>query len=259
MVKTMTKDLMSSKNWNLLWRFRNNRDLKSRIKKSLREWALKDVNKMLGAFMDAVDKPILDVIELGCAPGLVLRELNKARPDHNLHGVDYSDEGLAIAKKFLEEKGVEANLIKADILTYTPSRTYDLVISGGLIEHYSDPVEILRAHKKFAGHDGLIVAIVPNLSNFFVKKALENFRPNDLQTHNLDIMNKDALFKLFSESGLSDIKTGGSVGPLLPTPYETPTIKSKAYKYFSYLWNYCIRFIPTSLTWHGYYWAQGRP
>lgn len=251
--------MMSPDKWASEWHSRKPQNVGDRIKQTLRRWALKDFNRMIGMLVDFGDKSEMDIIELGCAPGRILKELYLTRPTHNYFGIDYSRDGLEITKQFLEENGIKAELIHADIQTYIPDKTYDLVFSFGLIEHFSDPIDILNAHKKFVSTDGWVIASVPNLSNYFVNNALKRFRPVDLETHNLDIMSRDALKKNFINSGFRDIQVGGAVGPLLPTPKETPTLQSKAYKLFSYMWNGSIRIIPPSLTWYGYYWACGKP
>jgi 2-polyprenyl-3-methyl-5-hydroxy-6-metoxy-1,4-benzoquinol methylase len=255
----MTKDMMTPEQWAAEWHSRKIQTTKDTIKESLRQWAMRDFDRMLAMLLDSGGKKKMDVIELGCAPGIILKSLYLSRPIHTYFGIEYSLEGLAITRQFLTENKIEARLIHGDIRTYVPERTYDMVISFGLIEHFSHPVEILKAHKKFVNTDGVVIVSVPNLSNYYVQKALEKFRPVDLKTHNLDMMSEDALKKAFLEAGFQGIQTGGGVGPLLPTPRETPTLESKIYKYFSYIWNGSIRFIPPSKTWYGYYWAWGRP
>lgn len=255
----MAKDMMGPEKWASEWYSRKTRGVKDEIKQRLKRWALKDFNRMIGMLIDLGTKSKMDVIELGCAPGLILKELYLLRPAHNYFGIDYSLEGLAITRTFLEENGIKAELIHADIRTYVPDRTYDLVVSFGLIEHFDDPVKILEAHKKFVAEDGLVIVSVPNYSDYYVKKALKRFRPVTLHTHNLDIMSQEALREAFLEARFGNVQVGGAVGPLLPTPKETPTFESKIYKIFSHIWNGGIRFIPPSQTWYGYYWASGQP
>jgi SAM-dependent methyltransferase len=255
----MAKDMMSPEKWASEWYSRRTRGVKDEIKQALKRWALKDFSRMIEMLIDSGPKTKMDVIELGCAPGLILKELYLLRPVHNYFGIDYSLDGLAITRKFLEENGIKAELIYADILTYVPDRTYDLVVSFGLVEHFDDPVKVLEAHKKFAAEDGLVMVSVPNYSHHCVRRALEKFRPVTLQTHNLNIMSEDALRKAFLEAGFGNIHAGGAVGPLLPTPKETPSLESRIYKIFSHIWNGGIRFIPPSQTWYGYYWAIGKP
>lgn len=251
--------MMSPDKWAEEWYSRKPNSLKDTLKQSLKRWALKDFNLMLGMLIDFAKKPTMDIIELGCAPGLILKELYLCRPNHRYFGIDYSIEGLKITEQFLKKNSIKAHLIHGDILTYIPDQKFDMAMSFGMIEHFDCPSEILEAHKKFVTKDGFVAVSVPNFSNNYVKKALEKFRPGDLKTHNLNIMSKEALKKLFFETGFKDIQVGGAVGPLLPTPKETPTLESKLYKFFSFMWNGSIRFIPPTMTWYGYYWAIGRP
>lgn len=255
----MARDMMSPAQWTSEWHSRRLLNKRDQIKRRLRQWALRDFSRMLGMLVDLGAKPKMDIVELGCAPGLILNELCLLRPAHNYTGIDYSPDGLAIADQLLRENKMEATLIHADIRTHEPVRKYDMVLSFGLIEHFNDPCEMLEIHKKFAARDGLVVASVPNLSNHYVKAALERFRPVDLETHNLDIMSEDALREAFVKSGFGDVRVGSAVGPLLPTPEGTRTLASRAYRVFSYAWNGSIRFIPPRRTWYGHYWGCGRP
>jgi trans-aconitate methyltransferase len=213
---------------------------------------------MVGKLIDQGPKPVQNIIELGCAPGLMLQALYRLRPKHQYFGIDYSIEGLAIAQHVLNANAIKPNLIHADIQTYVPEKKFDMVISFGLVEHFADPVEIISAHRKFADKNGCVVVVIPNLSNRYVKKALEKFRPIDLQTHNLNIMSENALTNALIDSGLRDIQVGGVLGPWLPTPKETPTLLAKTYHVFSHIWDGCIRFVPPRWTWYGYYWAIGK-
>lgn len=255
----MTDDMMDPEQWADVWHSRRQRKKLDRIQHTLRQWALKDETRMLDMFMSWSDKSSMDIIELGCAPGLMLKTLYRLRPCHRFFGIDYSQKALDLTHEYLSQNHIEAGLIYGDIRIYRPEKTYDLVCSFGLIEHFDDPVEIVRAHKKFVAKDGRIVVTVPNLANRYVKRALEKFRPIDLQTHNLKIMDPVALFNAFAESGLKNIRVGGAVGPLLPTPKTTPTLESKLYKIFSCMWDGSLRFLPPQWTWYGYYWATGQP
>ena len=65
---------------------------------------------MLAELMDQIGKPAGYILELGCAPGEALLHLHKVRPQHLLHGIDYSEVGMQSAQEFLSRQGVEATI-----------------------------------------------------------------------------------------------------------------------------------------------------
>ena len=69
-----------------------------------------------------------------------------------------------------------------------------------------------------------------------------------------DQVERDRQIQYFRE-----VQVGSAVGPVLPIPKETPTLEAKLYRVFGSCWNVSIRVIPPSKTWHGHYWAKGRP
>ncbi len=146
---------------------------------------------------------------------------------------------------------------RGDIFLFDSDEKVDLVLSCGLIEHFIDPSEAVKAHAKFVLPGGLVAATVPNLAHPFVKKCLEKFRPRDLEVHNLEIMSERALRDSFEKAGLVEIETGIATGPLLPAPGGKGG-RAMLYALGSMAWNSCLFGIPASMFWPGTFWAIGR-
>src|ERR1700730_3165409 len=79
-----------------------------------------------------------EVLEIGCAPGRWLAFLSR---EFNLgvSGIEYTTDGAAATRRNLELLGVKnADIREADFLTATPSPKYDVVVSFGFVEHFTD-------------------------------------------------------------------------------------------------------------------------
>jgi len=246
----MTKDLMSADEWGMVWRRRSKaREFKERVKNV----ALAGMAEMIRGWADQCDQPVESITELGCAPGVMLRWVHRACPNAELYGVDYAQEGLEQAKDRLRAAKIPLNLMLGDVFTFDPPHKSPLVVSFGLIEHFSDPVEILRCHARFTTPGGRVAVTVPNFSHPAVLRALKKHRPHDLETHRLDIMNEAALRRLFEQTGYQDVRTGTALGPLLPASVSAGSM----YGFFAMIWNALSGFIPDAWFWPGLFWASG--
>lgn len=85
------------------------------------------------------------VAELGCGSGRLLARVGLDRPDLQLIGIDYDAEALRLVQHAAKAYGVplEARLGDVQQLDF-PDHSFDMVLSGGLLEHFKDPVPALR-------------------------------------------------------------------------------------------------------------------
>ncbi len=246
----MAKDLMSAQEWGTVWTGRSKaREFKERVKDVALTGIVRMIRRWSGQCSDSVDS----ITELGCAPGVMLRWVHRACPKAMLHGVDYAPEGLDQAETRLKTLNIHAKLMLGDVFVFDPPHKSQLVVSFGLIEHFSDPIEVLRCHARFALPGGRVAVTVPNFAHPAVVRALKKHRPRDLETHRLDIMSEKALRRAFEQAGYSDIQTGTALGPLLPAPESSYGL----YALFSIVWNSVSSFLPSKWFWPGMYWASG--
>lgn len=106
--------------------------------------------------IDIQDKKILD---LGCNSGEMLYSLWKKyghNPD-NLYGIDTFKKAIEYGK----EKGLK-NLSSEDIFSM-PNESYDVVILSSAIEHFNDPVKVLKEIRRILKPNGMLFLLkVPN-------------------------------------------------------------------------------------------------
>jgi SAM-dependent methyltransferase len=158
-----------------------------------------------------------EVLEIGCAPGRWLAFLS--REFHlGVSGIEYTADGAAATRRNLELLGVKnGDIREADFLTTTPAPRYDVVVSLGFVEHFTDVGAVISRHAAWARPGGLLIIGVPNFRGVhgWLQKGLDS---EVLAHHNLTIMDIDRLAELGPASGLvtESVEYLGSLEPSLP-------------------------------------------
>jgi SAM-dependent methyltransferase len=95
--------------------------------------------------------------------------------------------------------------IKEDIFKHSPTKFYDLVVSFGLVEHFTDLGEVFSAHIKYMKPGAILLITLPNFRgiNGLLQKY---FDPQNLAIHNLEIMNLRLLKDRLADLGLLEIE-----------------------------------------------------
>jgi SAM-dependent methyltransferase len=139
----------------------------------------------------------LRMIELGSAPGRLMLRWREAFP-YDVYGVDFSPEGAKAQRDLLARHGVaEDHTYCADVLDpmfqQSHEESYDVVYSAGLIEHFTDPREMVGAHLRLLKAGGHLVISIPNFRGIYGKLISREV----LDTHNLEIMRAAAFQRVF--------------------------------------------------------------
>ncbi len=82
------------------------------------------------------------VLDVGCGPGYLLKELNSHFPGLRLIGLDFNPDVLAIARKNLDCQQVMLVCGDASDIPFG-SETIDVIISTGTFHHYLDAQKVL--------------------------------------------------------------------------------------------------------------------
>ena len=158
-------------------------------------------------------------LEIGCAPGKVLAWVAAVlRAD--VSGLDYSERGLATARRLFAALHLKGDLRCESLADTTfPPGTFDVVYSGGVIEHFKDPRDIVRAHIQLLKPGGTAVMTVPNYRDIY-GRLQRYFDADILALHNLEIMTCDALRSLAPIDESAEVKTypAGRLSPWVLTP-----------------------------------------
>lgn len=141
------------------------------------------------------------VLEIGSAPGEFLAKFSQ-RYDCVPYGVEYSEIGVALNKKIFSLYGLNPdNVIHADLFSDEFRRQYagsfDVVMSRGFIEHFSDVGPVIARHMDFLRPGGYLIVSIPNLRGINYVLAWI-FCRKLMALHNLEIMGVEAFRKLFA-------------------------------------------------------------
>ncbi|WP_151448096.1 class I SAM-dependent methyltransferase [Lacisediminimonas profundi] len=158
-----------------------------------------------------------DVLEVGCAPGKWLAFMAK---EFGLtpHGIEYSEAGSRATLKNFELLGLPSGQVQSgDFFKLQPGRQYDVVMSFGFIEHFSDVDSVVESHLQWLKPGGVLILGVPNFRGIYhpLQRVLD---PGILDKHNLEIMRPEYFRHLAVRYNLTPDFIGyvGSFEPSLP-------------------------------------------
>jgi len=198
------------------------------------------------------------VCELGCAPGAMIARMAKVRPDRRFHGLDYSEDGLARTREFLDTSGIHPELRCADYMNDEPDRLFDLVVSFGLLEHADNPGEAVRRHMAFARPGGYVAISVPNYGHPFAQWMATRIDPRVFASHNLSVMDAGVLDELLGQAGLTEVRVEQTGRAKLRTSCVERTPRRLVWRSVAKLWNVFSRCLPAGFPWSTTLWAIGK-
>jgi 2-polyprenyl-3-methyl-5-hydroxy-6-metoxy-1,4-benzoquinol methylase len=172
--------------------------------------AVGDALRLLSSHVE----PDMRVLEIGCAPGKHLAYLAKMR-GAKVYGLDYSEPGIANSRELFRRLGLEAEFRCEDLFSSTfPERSFDLVYSLGVVEHFQNPKPAIESHLAMAKPGGVVLITVPNYGGLY-GRIQRYFDPENLGIHNLDIMNRAELLRLAPVDMVGDARAfrGGRLSP----------------------------------------------
>ena len=106
------------------------------------------------------------VLEVGAGSGRDALALSRAGA--RTFVLDYSPASLALVQRQAREQGVAISLVRADALAM-PFRdgSFELVFHQGLLEHFRDPMPLLRENARIAARGGRVIVDVPQTFHLY--------------------------------------------------------------------------------------------
>ena len=147
----------------------------------------------------------LKVIEIGSAPGTNLVRLHQTF-GYDPYGVEYAETGANLNREVFRQNGLNPNhVIRADAFSEDflarYENSFDLVVSRGFIEHFTEMENVMAAHLRLLKPGGTLIVTIPKLTGL-PHLLFRTFNPEVIPMHNLRIMNKDSFAALFQRAGL---------------------------------------------------------
>ena len=147
------------------------------------------------------------VLDLMCGPGYLLGEISKIRPDLALEGVDINEEFIQYAQK----KYPKIEFQVADVLSWSPSKKYNLLLCTGGIHHlpYEKQELFLKTIPNLLNPKGFAVFADPYTDEFsneiekkqaaaklgyeYILATMKNGAPDDIVKATIDILYNDVM------------------------------------------------------------------
>jgi 2-polyprenyl-3-methyl-5-hydroxy-6-metoxy-1,4-benzoquinol methylase len=105
------------------------------------------------------------LVEVGAGGSIILPYLGREFGFHVV-GLDYSTTGCLLAEQNLQREGVKGDVLCADVFDL-PAEVMgqaDVVVSFGVVEHFADPADCMRACSRLLKPGGVMVTTVPNMA-----------------------------------------------------------------------------------------------
>ncbi|MBV9180730.1 MAG: class I SAM-dependent methyltransferase [Acidobacteria bacterium] len=151
------------------------------------------------------------VLEIGSAPGHYLVRLAQTFGCIP-YGVEYSPAGFKMNQQIFAQNDLDPNNIIfanafGDEFQSAYRASFDVVVSRGVVEHFSDIEPILAKHCALLKPGGSLVVSVPNFRGLAYFLALI-FDKASLQAHNLEIMRISKFATAFATPHLQSVFCG---------------------------------------------------
>lgn len=106
------------------------------------------------------DQRLGRVLDVGCGEGFALAEFQHR--GWEVEGIDYSSEGLRAMNPDLLEYVEQGNVFELLETRIQNGKTYDVVWLNNVLEHVTEPLDLLKALRRLITDDGILVVTVPN-------------------------------------------------------------------------------------------------
>lgn len=145
------------------------------------------------------------ILEVGCGNSQWLAYLARVE-NVNVSGIDYSEKGCELAAKRLEINDINGIIFCEDFFNIDLKMIgrYDFVYSLGVIEHYSDPYEVIDKLMAFVKPGGVLLTEVPNLDRSIHGLLMKVWQPSIFYKHKP--LSKDELINIHKKLGLVNVR-----------------------------------------------------
>jgi 2-polyprenyl-3-methyl-5-hydroxy-6-metoxy-1,4-benzoquinol methylase len=149
-------------------------------------------------------------------------------------GIDFTENGCRLAKEWLTKAGVQGEIYQRDLFDANEDLAgqFDFVVSFGLVEHFDDPSEPLRAMRRLLRPGGHILTTTPNVDpHSLTVRVRRIIGPKILAAHKL--MSLDEVKGFHERSGFQTL-TCHLQGMGLSLACDEPTRTNRLVRYISY-------------------------
>jgi GT2 family glycosyltransferase len=179
-------------------------------------------NDVIGLIDQPTEAPIR-VLEVGCACGATLLEIQNRFKSAKLYGIELNSAAVEIASYYFSARSGDIESMELDF----DAGFFDYIIFGDVLEHLHDPWKVLARMRGYLRSGGSILASIPNVMNYTVIAGLlaGNFTyvsAGLLDRTHLRFFTLNEIVRMFHQAGYGDlavlsktISANGSDGALV--------------------------------------------
>lgn len=116
------------------------------------------------------------ILEIGCAKGILGKELKSKFPGLTYYGVDFHKPSLDFAKSNIDFTFWfdfnKSPLESFDNIAVNFSSKFDYIIFGDVLEHLISPIDVILYFNKYLSDGGQIIISIPNICHISVLSDL---------------------------------------------------------------------------------------
>ncbi len=150
--------------WDTLWNESGSREQIDPNARRIDNYPNRRFNDFFSAVFGGTSTGTRRLLEVGCARSAWLPYFADAF-GFTVHGIDYSELGCRQATEMLAYSGVSGEITCADF--FSPPTvmlsTFDVVISFGVAEHFTDTKHCIAAFSRFLKPGGILITVIPNI------------------------------------------------------------------------------------------------
>jgi SAM-dependent methyltransferase len=149
--------------WNALWRVRTLPNPIDPSEPGYANYVNRKFHEFFESHLSAIP-PGASFLEVGCARSVWLPYF-ASEFKFNVAGIDYSELGCEQERAILSLAGLEGKIVCADLFNPPPWTvgSFDIVCTFGVVEHFQNTRECIRAIGRYLKPGGIAITIVPNM------------------------------------------------------------------------------------------------
>ncbi len=149
------------------------------------------------------------VLEIGAGSGRLLCRVGLERP-FSLYALDYAAYAMRAVRENYRRAGLDGHALFGDAAALPfADGAFDVVMSGGLLEHFRDPAPIIREMGRILRPEGLFYAdIVPRKVSLYRWAERERMRHDEQMAEGIfeSALSKRAWRDLVNAAGLAEVR-----------------------------------------------------
>jgi len=164
----------------------------------------------------------LRILDAGCGAGAGIAAARLRHPGWVVTGIE-RDPRLAERARSFCDRVLEGDLREILPRLAEEGERFDALVFGDVLEHLPEPVEALRAARRLAASDAMLLASVPNVGHLSVLRDLLHGRFDPIPAGLCDVghlrwFTRTSLREALEEAGWSSIRVDREAGAPPPEP-----------------------------------------